>query len=104
MRAQNVLLQCWFRPENFPSSVPSLFSFWYLICACDTSAGAHGRRSSFTCNEDGFDTLPDKVRRPWQASREGLAVNLKLHYRRLLAEQGFCIVWARPSIFRPEQQ
>ena len=56
------------------------------------------------CHEAGFDSLPDKVRQlgPWTGSREGDLQDLKPHYRRLLAEQGFVIICCKPSALRLE--
>jgi hypothetical protein len=56
------------------------------------------------CNAFGFDDLPHKVRTlgPWTGSHKGDLQNLKPHYRRLLAEQGFVIIWSKPSAFSPE--
>ena len=57
------------------------------------------------CHEgEAFENLPARIRRlgPWIGSREGEIANLKPHYRKLLAEQGFVLIYARPVQFKPE--
>ena len=54
--------------------------------------------------EGGFDNLPQRIRQlgPWTGSWEGELQNLKPHYRQLLNEQGFALVYRRPSEFSAE--
>ena len=57
------------------------------------------------CHEgEAFDHLPVRIRHlgPWIGSKEGEIANLKPHYRMLLAEQGFVLIYARPVQFKPE--
>jgi hypothetical protein len=52
---------------------------------------------------DAFDALPDRIRQlgPWVGSREGDLAKLRPHYRALLQEQGFAIIYCKPSEFTP---
>jgi hypothetical protein len=51
---------------------------------------------------EAFDALPDRIRQlgPWVGSREGDLANLRPHYR-ALQEQGFAIIYRKPSEFTP---
>jgi hypothetical protein len=51
-----------------------------------------------------FDALPDRIRQlgPWVGSREGDLANLRPHYRAMMEEQGFAIIYSKPSEFTPE--
>ena len=51
------------------------------------------------CFDERFDQLPDRIRHlgPWTGARRGEVQNLKLHYRLLLAEQGFVLLRTKPS-------
>ncbi len=52
----------------------------------------------------GFDRLPERVRKlgPWQGAREGDVARLRPHYRALIAEQGFAVLWVRQDLLRLE--
>jgi len=54
---------------------------------------------------EAFEKLPARFRHlgPWMGSREGPIANLKPHYRLLLAEQGFVVLYSRPARLLPEQ-
>ena len=56
------------------------------------------------CFEDGFNDLHHRIRSlgPWTGSREGEVANLQPHYRRLLEEQRFVLIFQKPSAFHPE--
>ena len=57
------------------------------------------------CHEgEAFEMLPARIRRlgPWIGSREGEIANLKPHYRMLLVEQGFVVLYIRPTKLQPE--
>jgi hypothetical protein len=56
------------------------------------------------CFDGHFDELPDRIRHlgPWVGARSGAVENLKLHYRLLLAEQGFVVICSKPSALRLE--
>lgn len=49
-----------------------------------------------------FDELPDRIRRlgPWQGAHEGDIDRLRPHYRALLAEQDFVLVFGRQDLIR----
>jgi hypothetical protein len=53
---------------------------------------------------EAFEALPKTVRNlgPWSSGREGELARLRLAYRLLLVEQGFCIVHAEAGKFEPE--
>jgi len=46
--------------------------------------------------------LPPDVRErgPWKIVRKGDTTRLKLHYRRALAREGYCVVSSDASLFR----
>ncbi len=54
--------------------------------------------------EDEFDELPDMIRHlgPWTGAAEGDIDNLRPHYRMLLAEQGFVLIYQPAATFNPE--
>lgn len=56
--------------------------------------------------KDGMDRLHWTILNmgPWQGSWEGEVINLKPHYRTLLAEQGFVVLYVRPTKFTPERE
>ena len=53
------------------------------------------------CNDGMFESLPHCVRSlgPWQGLTGGAIETLKPHYRMLLAEQGFVIVYQNLAAF-----
>jgi hypothetical protein len=61
-------------------------------------------RLHLLCLEDGFDALPDKIRQlgPWMGTHEGNVDQLKLHYRLLMTEQQFVVIYQAADIFSPE--
>ncbi len=50
--------------------------------------------------------LPPEVRQqgPWKIERKGDEARLRLHYRRALAREGYCVVGAEASLFNPEER
>ncbi len=46
--------------------------------------------------------LPPDIRErgPWKVLRKGDTTRLKLHYRRALAREGYCVVSADAALFR----
>ena len=54
----------------------------------------------------GLEELPPEIRQrgPWQIVRKGDEARLKLHYRRALARDGYCLVGAEASLFNPRDR
>ena len=50
-----------------------------------------------------FETLPDRIRSlgPWQGLSGGIVEELKPHYRLLIAEQNFVLVYQHVASFSP---
>ena len=50
--------------------------------------------------------LPPEIRQrgPWKIERTGDEAQLRLHYRRALAREGYCVVGAEASLFNPEER
>ena len=57
------------------------------------------------CGEgsDAFERLPHQIRHlgPWVGSREGDLAKLRPHYRAMMEEQGFAVIYCKPSEFTP---
>ncbi len=53
----------------------------------------------------GFDKLPERIRKmgPWQGGGEGHIDRMRPHYRALLAEQGFVVLFARQDLVKVER-
>lgn len=53
-----------------------------------------------------FDKLPQRIRHmgPWQGSREGTVAAMRAHYRALLAEQGFVVLFIRQDLLKIERK
>lgn len=51
-----------------------------------------------------FDSLPQRIRSlgPWQGAHSGCVRDLRPHYRAMLAEQRFVIVFGRQDLVRIE--
>ena len=49
--------------------------------------------------------LPPEIRQrgPWKMERKGDEARLRLHYRRALTREGYCVVGAEASLFNPEE-
>ena len=54
---------------------------------------------------DPFERVPQQLRAlgPWQGLSTGTIQNLKPHYRLILAEQGFTLIYSHMSSFSPER-
>ena len=50
--------------------------------------------------------LPPEIRQrgPWKLERQGDEARLRLHYRRALAREGYCVVRAEASLFNPDER
>ena len=55
---------------------------------------------------DPFQRVPQQLRAlgPWQGLSKGEVEDLKPHYRLLLAEQGFTVIYSHMSYFSPESR
>jgi hypothetical protein len=42
-------------------------------------------------------------RGPWKIERKGDEARLRLHYRRALAREGYCVVGAEAPLFTPDE-
>ena len=54
--------------------------------------------------DGGFDDLPHRIRQlgPWQGLSGGAIERLKPHYRMLVAEQGFAVIYQKLAAFTAE--
>lgn len=61
-------------------------------------------KTHLICRDGEFDSLPDKIRQlgPWNVGVRGEIQKLKPHYRALLAEQGFVVLYSRGGVFDVE--
>jgi hypothetical protein len=70
----------------------------------EVSRSVNDNRIQVICRRGEFYSLPHQILHlgPWTGGKEGHIERLRPHYRALLAEQGFVLVYRHPLEFAPE--
>jgi hypothetical protein len=73
----------------------------YKVIRASTEPNLH---VIFAGDVSALDRVPERVRKlgPWQGAQEGEIARMRPHYRALIAEQGFLVLWVRQDLMRLE--